>query len=128
MKKFLILVTGYWLLITFLSACGGEAAGDAAATNVERYLTAKVAGDADTVQALLCSEMEKDLLRETQAFTSVTDAHIEAMACTKAADRDIVQCSGTIIALYGAEQTEFQLSSYAVVQEDGEWKWCGESQ
>ena len=128
MKKTVLMVIGYWLLVTGLAACGGEAAGDAAATTVERYLTAKVAGDAETVQALLCSEMEKDLLRETQAFTSVTDAHIEGMACTKAADRDIVQCSGTIIALYGAEQTEFQLSSYAVVQEDGEWKWCGESQ
>lgn len=128
MKKTVLLVIGYWLLVTGLVACGGEAAGDAAATTVERYLTAKVAGDAETVQALLCSEMEKDLLRETQAFTSVTDAHIEEMACTKAADRDIVQCTGTIIALYGAEQTEFQLSSYAVVQEDGEWKWCGESQ
>jgi ketosteroid isomerase-like protein len=128
MKKTVLLLTAYCLLLTLLVACGGEAAGDAAATTVERYLTAKVAGDADTVQALLCADMEKDLLRETQAFTSVTDAHIEEMACTKAADRDIVQCTGTIIALYGAEQTEFQLSSYAVVQEDGEWKWCGEGE
>lgn len=128
MKKILRLLTAYCLLLTFLVACGGEVDGNAAAATVERYLTAKVAGDAETVQALLCSDMEKDLLRETQAFTSVTDAHIEGMACTKEADRDIVQCSGTIIALYGAEQTEFQLSSYAVVQEDGEWKWCGESQ
>ena len=128
MKKTVLLLTAYCLLLTFLVACGSEAAGDAAATTVERYLTAKVAGDADTVQALLCADMEKDLLRETQAFTSVTDAHIEEMACTKAADRDIVQCTGTIIALYGAEQTEFQLSSYAVVQEDVEWKWCGEGE
>ena len=128
MKRHWLLFTVYCLLFTLLTACGGGADDDAAARTVERYLEAKVAGDADTVQALLCSTMEQDLLRETQSFSSVSDAHIENMACTKAADRDIVSCTGTIIALYGAEQTDFQLSSYAVVQEDGEWKWCGESQ
>lgn len=116
------------LFLGLLVACGGEADGDAAADTVERYLTAKVAGDTPTVQALLCSAMEKDLLRESESFTSVTDAHIEGMACSKETDRDIVQCTGTIVALYGTEQTDFQLSSYAVVQEDGEWKWCGEAQ
>ena len=116
------------LLWVLLVGCGGEADGDAAARTVERYLTAKVAGDAPTVQALLCSAMEKDLLRETESFTSVTDARIEGMTCTKETERDIVQCTGTIVALYGTEQTDFQLASYAVVQEDGEWKWCGEAQ
>ena len=127
MKRYWLLFTVHCLLFSLLTACGGTD-GDAAARTVERYLEAKVAGDADTVQALLCSAMEQDLLRETQSFSSVSDAHIENMACTKADDRDIVTCTGTIVALYGAEQTDFQLSSYAVVLEDGEWKWCGESQ
>jgi hypothetical protein len=125
-RHYLFMVS--YFLLGLLVACGGEADGSAAARTVERYLTAKVAGDTETVQALLCSVMEKDLLRESQSFTSVTDARIEGMSCTKEADRDIVQCTGTIVALYGTEQTDFRLSSYAVVQEDGEWKWCGEAQ
>ena len=35
--------------------------------------------------------------------------------------------AGKIVALYGAQQTEFPLTTYRVVQEDGEWKWCGEA-
>lgn len=114
-----------------LAACGGGGAtvggGDPAAT-VERYLTAKVGRDAETVRALLCSEMESALERETRAFDSVSDAKLDGMSCTADADGATVRCTGRIVATYGTEQTEFQLASYRVVQEDGEYKWCGETQ
>ena len=55
------------------------------------------------------------------------DVSIEDMACTSTEGSDIVQCTGQIVANYGAEDTSFPLSSYRVVQEDGEWKWCGEA-
>jgi hypothetical protein len=122
-----LLLTTYCLLLTILAACG-SASDDAAVQTVEQYLTAKVTGDTQTVTALLCSALEVNLMREANAFTSVTDARIEGMDCRKDANSSSVTCAGKIVALYGTEQTEFQLSSYAVVQEDGEWKWCGETQ
>jgi hypothetical protein len=127
-----------FMIALLAAACGGGSGdtGDSGnlapglpdpAQTVERYLTAKVARDADTVRALLCPAMEADLERETHTFDTVSDARIEDMACT-AVDADTVQCAGRIVATYGAEDTEFALSSYRVVEEDGEWRWCGESE
>jgi hypothetical protein len=114
-------------VLLLLAACGGGGAGDPAAT-VERYLTAKVGSERDTVRALLCSELEANLEMEAGAFASVSEARIEGLACTRDGDSDRVTCAGTILATYGTEATEFPLGAYRVVQEDGEWKWCGETQ
>ena len=114
------------LCLFLLAGCGGGSAGDPAKT-VEKYLTAKVSSDGDTVRSLLCSAMEADKDREASAFSSVTGAKIEDMECNRNGDSDSVTCTGKIVAVYGTEATEFPLSSYKVVQEDGEWKWCGES-
>jgi hypothetical protein len=108
-----------------LAACSTQGGGDPVRA-VERYLTAKVEGDGETLRGLLCSAMEADLRREASSFASV-DAQLEGMTCTRSGDSDVVTCSGQIVATYGAEQTEFPLTSYRVVQEDGEWKWCGEA-
>jgi hypothetical protein len=120
MKTVLILL----LLALLVVACGGE--GDPAET-VERYLQAKVASDQEQIQANLCSEMESLLEREVRTFESVTGVELQDMACQRVGDSDVVSCDGRIVALYGAEETEFPLVSYRVVQEDGEWKWCGEA-
>lgn len=118
------------IILALLSACGGGGGDPAAA--VERYLTAKVGRDADTVRALLCSDMEHELERETRAFETVSDARIEGLSCTVAGDDSgdeaIVSCDGRIVASYGLQETEFDLSSYRVVKEDGEWRWCGEGE
>ncbi|MCB9452545.1 MAG: hypothetical protein H6672_14000 [Anaerolineaceae bacterium] len=116
--KRLLLVS---LVLLVLAACDSTATDPAPV--VEQYLQAKVAGDKDKLAQLLCSAMESDLNREAASFASV-DAHIEDMACT--ADGELVTCSGQIVALYGKENRNFPLSTYRVVQEDGEWRWCGE--
>ncbi|MBK6709654.1 MAG: hypothetical protein IPG51_04825 [Chloroflexi bacterium] len=121
---FLLFVSGGLLL---LAACGGgSGAGDPAQT-VEQYLQAKADGDADTIRALLCADMEQFLERESRTFDSVSGVHIDGMACTRDGSSDVVRCEGKIVATYGTEDTEFPLTSYRVVQEDGEWKWCGEA-
>ena len=109
-----------------LVACGGSGAGDPAET-VEKYMQAKVDGDADSIRALLCSEMESVLERESRTFESVSGVTIEGMDCQQDGDSNVVRCQGKIVALYGAEETEFPLVSYRVVEEDGEWRWCGEA-
>jgi hypothetical protein len=112
-------------LFLFLAACSGEAAGTGAGDVVEDYLEAKVAGNADAISGLICSEMSDNVNREAASFANV-EAHIEGMQCT--ANGDTVTCTGTIIALYGADERQFPLGSYRVVQEEGQWKWCGESE
>lgn len=123
----------YWGLMTLmclvtavLVACGGQAGGGDPVATVETYLQAKVKGDETTIRSLLCSEMEQFAEREFRTFDSVQDVTIEDMACTDTGNGRVA-CTGVIKALYGTEQTEFQLSNYRVVQEDGEWKWCGET-
>lgn len=131
MRK-LIVSLMFVTLLAALFACGGSnsSGGDPAAA-VELYLTAKVNSDSDTIRALLCSEMEAVLERELRTFESVSGAEIQDMVCTADPPQGTaarVVCTGQIVALYGTEETVFPLSAYRAVQEDGEWKWCGETQ
>jgi len=128
---FKILFT-FILASLILTACGdgtqSSAPGstDAAAKAVEAYLTAKVKVDQEGVRKLLCSEKEKDFETEATTFLGVTDPKLEGMQCKSLGD-DKVKCEGKITAQYGTETNEFPLVTYRVVQEDGEWKWCGET-
>ena len=119
---------GLILLTLIMTACSTGATTDSAADVVESYLTAKIEGDRDALRPLLCSAMESQFSREVTSFATVEGARIEDMQCTRQGDTDVVTCTGTIIATYGTETNQFPLSSYRVVQEDGEWKWCGESE
>ncbi len=112
------------VLALLLAACAQPDAGDPSEA-VEQYLTAKVAADENAMRGLLCSSMESDLSIEASSFAGL-GARIENMTCARSGD-SIVTCTGEIIATYGTEESAFPLASYAVVQEDGEWKWCGES-
>ncbi len=118
-----------------LSGCGGgdssgtttgdAVAGDPAAI-VEQYLAAKITGEDDAIRPLLCSTLEAQFPQEAASFDNV-QASLEDVACERDGATDIVRCTGKIVALYGTENTEFPLTAYRVVQEDGEWKWCGEA-
>ncbi len=131
-KKLLFL---FLLVSLTLTACGGggsaatPASGtstDAAAKAVEAYLTAKVKVDQAGVRKLLCSEKEKDADTEATTFLGVDQPQLVGMKCASIG-ADKVKCDGKITAQYGTEKNEFPLVTYRVVQEDGEWKWCGET-
>lgn len=109
-----------------LAACANDTGANPAET-VEKYLKAKVEGDEQAIRDLICLPMEADIPREAASFASVTGVRIEGMACEQVGDSDTVQCAGEIVATYGTEDTTFPLTAYRVVQEDGEWKWCGEA-
>jgi hypothetical protein len=123
MKKVILLFVLHSLLIV---ACSSPAGSDPAQT-VERYMQAKADANVETISQLLCSEMEAVLERESRTFESVEGVRIEGMACQQVGDSQVVTCEGAIVATYGTEDTEFPLASYRVVEEDGEWKWCGEA-
>lgn len=114
-----------FMTLIFLSACTASEGDDPAVVVVESYLQAKVANDEDGIRSLICSELEAEIETEVISFASV-EASIEDMSCTS--NGNIVSCTGQIIALYGTENREFPLSSYRVVEEDGEWRWCGVGQ
>ena len=118
------------IVLLLVSACSGfdnsiGDNGDDATNTVESYLEAKVSSDEATIRNLICSELESTIEREVASFASV-EASIEDMSCTS--DANTVSCTGQIVALYGTENREFPLSTYRVVQEDGEWRWCGEGE
>ncbi len=113
------------LLVVALAACSSSGGGDPAKV-VEQYLQAKVVSDEQTLRGLLCSSMESDLSVEASSFAGL-DAKLDGMSCQRQGDSNVVACTGKIVTTYGTEQREFPLTSYSVVQEDGEWKWCGEA-
>jgi hypothetical protein len=121
-RKLLLALMAFALLI--LSACAD--AGDPAET-VQAYLQAKIDGDREALSTRLCAEMESLLDNEARSFSTVTEARLEDAVCTYIAEGNTVSCTGAIVATYGTEATRFDLSNYRVVQEDGEWKWCGEA-
>jgi hypothetical protein len=120
MTRFVLMLVLFFVLM----GCAPQATDPSDA--VERYLQAKVDGDEEVVSSLLCSAMESDLTRELGSFASV-EATIEGMDCQRG-EGDTVTCTGSINITYGTEVREFPLQSYNVVQEDGEWKWCGEAE
>ncbi len=121
----IIVITGL-----ILTGCGGGTgttnSDDAAANVVLQYMQAKIDGKKDTLQGLLCASQEANLDRETQSFSGIK-AHLDNAVCKKDANANTVTCSGAIVAEYNGENTSFPLTKYNVIQEDGQWKWCGEA-
>jgi hypothetical protein len=117
-----ILLLALFLVALLLTACAG---GSDPADTVEAYIEAKVQADGERIRQLLCSDLEATYQAEAMTFAGVSDATIEDMACTQT-EENRVTCTGRIVALYGTEENEFPLTAYRVVQEGGEWKWCGE--
>jgi hypothetical protein len=115
------------MLTAALAACQPTPGDTATAEQaVEQYLTAKVAGDREAMAQRLCSRLEAQLDQEALSFSAV-EASIEGLTCTADPGSTTVTCSGEIVATYGLEQRSFPLGTYSVVEEDGVWRWCGET-
>lgn len=140
-KSFVRVLIVSVLALLVLAGCGGEnptpdpsgdnntpaAASDPAADAVTNYLTSKVSNNDERLRSLLCAEKEADFIMESSSFDSVTEARIENMACASQGE-GLVTCTGRIVATYGPEDlVDFELGTYRVVEEDGVWKWCGET-
>ncbi len=120
MIRFFLLMT----LVFSITACSTPADETDPSDTVIQYMQAKIDGDKDMLSSLLCADLESTLNREAQSFATV-DAVLEDATCTS--EGDIVSCTGAIVADYDGENTEFPLTTYQMVQEDGVWKWCGEA-
>ena len=128
MRKFSLILILVFITNLFLSACASKS-NDAPAKAVEDSLNALVAKDADRLTTLSCSDWEDGALLELDSFQAVT-TRLDGMACSQTGtdgDTALVLCKGKIIATYGNEDQEMDLSTrtYQVVQEGGDWLVCG---
>lgn len=115
--------------VNFLLTACGSSTTDAPAQAVENYLDALVNKDADRLSTLVCGAWEEDALIELDSFQAVT-ARLENVSCTQTGtdgDMALVHCTGSIIATYGNEDQELDLSvrTYQVIEESGDWLVCG---
>jgi hypothetical protein len=118
------------LFLTLLLGLTGCDSGDEKSQAVTDYLQAKVDGDAEALRGLLCAALESTVEIEANSFAGV-DATLQDVSCTSENIDDKtarVTCEGYILLDYGQEQNELPLGTYQVVNQNDEWKWCGEAE
>lgn len=110
-----------------LTACSGGK--HPAAVSVEAYLQALVNKDEARMVSLTCSNFETDALLEYDAFNLVKTRldNLDCQVSSEQADSATVVCQGAIIATYGNEDQDFDLSErvYQMVKSGGDWLVCG---
>jgi uncharacterized protein YraI len=136
---------GLWVAaddVMTLGACGDLA--DANATPVPQaafgaglspaeimfnYLSARVVGDAAQMQALACAAWDANALMQSQSFRAMR-AQLNNVTCTtvsQSGSSAVVHCDGTIQTEYNGELRQWELGDYAMTQEGGAWRMCGEA-
>ena len=116
------------LLAGLLYACGSSR--HPAVTAVETYLRALTDKDEARFVGLTCKDFEADALLEFDSF-SLVKTRLEGLQCQAQDTGEAaasVTCQGQIIASYGAEDQQFDLSGrkYQVQKEGSDWLICGQ--
>lgn len=127
MRRYLFPVMLILVAAMLLSACAEEGSATGA---VEDYIKAKVSADADKLTDLACNEWDAQALLDAQSFESVK-AEVQDMSCSENGqdgDYTLVSCSGQVVVEYDGETRTQDLGgvTYRAIQEDDEWKMCGE--
>lgn len=116
------------LLSVLMSACTNSGSGDPAQV-VVAYLNALIQKDENKLLNHSCAEWEASARQELNSFAAVS-ANLDSPDCQVNGEEEgytLVQCSGKIIANYGAEDLEIPLGerTFQVLNEAGEWRMCG---
>lgn len=121
----------FWILLAglMLAACSGDGGKSAAVQTMEAYMQAFNAKDYDTIAPLTCPDWEPQAFLEIDSFQGV-ETELEDMVCSSTGtdgDKTLVQCTGKIIASYGNEKQEFDMSlrTYELIEQGGNWLVCG---
>jgi len=121
-------ITAFFIIIGSIlaSACSQQGG---AADSVLAYLQALSSRDENRVVLSSCAAWEGQARTELEAFSAVS-VSLENASCSEAGtdgDFTLVDCTGKIIANYGNEILEIDLSerTYQTVYEGGEWRMCG---
>ena len=113
------------LIAPLLVACSAPSPAD----TVEAYLEALVDKDEIAAANLSCANWEAQARAEALSFDAV-EVRLDQVVCQApdpSGNTARVECSGKILANYGAEDQEIDLSvrAYMTVLEDGAWLMCG---
>ncbi len=119
----ILLIIGLLVLATGCSQPGDPGAA------MLKYLQARVAANSDAIRGLSCAAWEGQAVLQANSFRSM-NAQLDNVTCTKTGDDGdaaLVTCDGQIVTTYNGENRSWDLSTYRLTQEDGEWKMCGEA-
>src|SRR5215207_2341216 len=97
---------------------------------MRKYLEARVAADTNAIRGLSCAAWEGQAAMQADSFRSM-NAQLDNVTCQKSGedgDTTLVTCGGQIVTTYNGENRTWALGTYRMIQEDGEWKMCGEAQ
>ena len=113
-------------LVFVLSACGAAQPVEQAASSIESYLQARVAGNAEQMIALSCAAWESQARIEASSFQSM-NAALDGVTCAVAsstASEALVHCTGRIVTSYNGESREWRMDerAFAAAIEGGEWQ------
>jgi hypothetical protein len=93
------------------------------------YLNARLVADAGQMQALSCASWDAQALLQAQSFRAMR-AELLNVACytvSQSGATAVVQCDGVIQTEYNGELRQWELGAYAMSQEGGAWRVCGET-
>ncbi|MFN2158611.1 MAG: hypothetical protein ACK2U3_09240 [Anaerolineales bacterium] len=123
-----VVILLFFVSILALPGCNGDSS-EKAPTAVLDYLKALVEMDEVALINRSCADWEEDARLELKSFAAVKSS-LENPDCQVTGEQDgyvLVNCTGKIIANYGAEDLEIDISkqTYRVLEEGGEWRMCG---
>ena len=123
-----ILIITVMLLALLLSACASKP--DLPAAAVEAYWKAMAAKDNAALSSLSCPDYEATAVSTLDSFLAV-DLVLTDLSCSSTnntGDKADVTCKGSLVASYGAEKMDFDLTSktFSAVNPAGDWLMCGE--
>jgi hypothetical protein len=109
-----------------LSACASSMDATQA---IEGYIRALTEKDVISATGASCLEWEESAYAEASSFEAV-EVTLEGLDCEPLAvegEYTLVHCEGIIVANYGGELQDIELSqrTYLALKEQGEWKMCG---
>ena len=120
---------GFAAAIVLLALCGGcSQAGDPGDAMV-KYLQARAAADSTAIRSLSCAAWEGQAVLQADSFRSM-NAKLDNVSCKQSGtdgSATLVTCTGQIVTTYNGENRTWSLATYRMVQEDGDWKMCGEA-
>jgi hypothetical protein len=117
------------LIILFSQILIGCSSSGSASQAIEGYIRALAEKDVVAATTSSCLAWEEAAFAEASSFEAV-EVKIEGLSCTDSDSDSIytfVECEGKIIANYGGELQDINLSqrTYQALIEQGEWKMCG---
>lgn len=115
----------FLVVALLIIAAGCTTQAEDPASVVLKHLEARTKSSAEQLQSLTCAAQENQVGMLAKSLEGL-DAQLKDVVCTFDGS-STVNCTGSISVNYQGEIRELAVGNYSVVQEDGQWKWCGEA-